>query len=148
VIDLTGKIALVTGASRGIGRATAIRLAQAGAHVIVNYVTLQSAATEVAQEIQRLGRRAATVKADVSEEEDGRSLMEFVKTRFETLDILVSNAASSGFRPLMEASSRNFEATMNTNVRVLLFLAQQAVPLMKRSESRGKIVAISSHGSW
>ncbi|MFK7735343.1 MAG: SDR family oxidoreductase [Pirellulaceae bacterium] len=147
MIDLSGKTALVTGASRGIGRATALRLAEAGADVIVNYVTSQSAASEVADEIARFGRRSATVKADVSEPEDIQSMLEFVGGEFETLDILVSNAASGGFRNLMDATPRHFEATMNTNVRSLMLLAQAARPLLSKSQSRSKIIALSSHGS-
>jgi enoyl-[acyl-carrier protein] reductase III len=147
MIDLSGNVALVTGASRGIGRATALRLAEAGADVIVNYVTSQSAANEVAREIQQQGRRAATVKADVSEPDDVAAMLEFVHERFGRLDILVSNAASGGFRQLMDASPRHFENAMNTNVRALLLLTQAARPMLERSEGRAKVIAISSHGS-
>jgi enoyl-[acyl-carrier protein] reductase III len=147
MIDLSGNVALVTGASRGIGRATALRLAEAGADVIVNYVTSQSAASEVARDIQQLGRRVATVKADVSEPDDVAAMMEFVNDHFGRLDVLVSNAASGGFRPLMDASPRHFENAMNTNVRALLLLTQAARPMLERSEGRAKVVAISSHGS-
>jgi enoyl-[acyl-carrier protein] reductase III len=147
MIDLSGKVALVTGASRGIGRATALRLAEAGADVILNYVTSQSAATEVATEIQALGRRVATVKADVSEPDDVAAMLEFVQQRFGRLDVLISNAASGGFRQLLDASPRHFENAMNTNVRALLLLAQAARPMLERTEGRGKVVAISSHGS-
>jgi enoyl-[acyl-carrier protein] reductase III len=163
MIELSGRVALVTGASRGIGRAIALRLAQAGADVIVNYVTSQSAAAEVANAIAGYGRRSATVKADVSEAEDIQSMMEFVGREFGGLDILVSNAASGGFRPLMEASPKNFEAAMNTNVRALLLLSQAALPIMTRGAftpssaagdvpsnsrpARKKIIALSSHGS-
>ncbi len=134
MIDLTNQVALVTGASRGIGRATALRLAQAGADVIVNYVTSGSAAKEVADAICSLGRRAATVKADVSEPEDIASMLEFVGNAFGKLDILVSNAASGGFRSLLTATPRHFEATMKTNVQALMLLTQAALPLMQRGE--------------
>ncbi len=147
MIDLSGKTALVTGASRGIGRATALKLAEAGADVIVNYVTSQSAATEVADAIAAFGRKSATVKADVSELEDVTSMMDFVGNEFSKLDILISNAASGGFRPLMQATAKHFEATMNTNVRALLQLTQSAYPLMEKAKGRKKIVALSSHGS-
>jgi enoyl-[acyl-carrier protein] reductase III len=149
MMDLTGRTALVTGAARGIGRATALRLAQAGANVIVNYVTSQSAAGAVADEIAALGRRTATVKADVSEPEDILSMFEFIGNEFKAVDILVSNAASGGFRNLMDATPKHFEATMNTNLRALMLLTQSAVPLMTAANVafRRKIIALSSHGS-
>ena len=147
MIDLSGKTALVTGASRGIGRASALKLAEAGANVIVNYVSNQSAAKEVADQIASLGRLSASVKADVSEPEDIASMLDFVAREFEQLDILVSNAASGGFRNLLDASPRNFEAAMNTNVRALMLLVQSAMPLMREGKDRRKVIALSSHGS-
>ncbi|MEZ6135100.1 MAG: SDR family oxidoreductase [Pirellulaceae bacterium] len=151
VIDLSGRTALVTGASRGIGRATAIRLAQAGADVIINYVTSQSAAREVADVVAGLGCRAATVKADMSEPEDIASMLDFVGQEFGRLDILVSNAASGGFRSLLDATPKHFDAAMKTNAQSLMLLAQAARPWLdaagKQSDARRKIIALSSHGS-
>ena len=99
MLDLSGRVALVTGSSRGIGRACALRLARAGADVVVNYLSSESAAREVAREIQLLGRRAILIRADVSEEEDVREAMKFIDAEFGRLDVLVSNAATGGFRP-------------------------------------------------
>lgn len=154
MIDLSGRVALVTGGSRGIGRATAIRLAEAGADVIINYISSQTAAREVAEQISALGSRVAVVKGDVSEPEDIQSMLEFVGEQFGKLDILVSNAASGGFRPVLEATPRHFEAAMNTNVRALMLLAQAAQRLMCPTEGVGnpadyrrKIISLSSHGS-
>jgi enoyl-[acyl-carrier protein] reductase III len=147
MIDLTGRVALVTGAARGIGRSCALRLAEAGADVIINYSTSRAAADEVAQQIQALGRRAALVKADISEQDDIVSMMDFVREAFGRLDILVSNAASGGFRPLLATTARQFEAAMNTNTRALLFLMQSAMTLMRRKEGRAKVIALSSYGS-
>jgi enoyl-[acyl-carrier protein] reductase III len=147
MIDLSGRVALVTGSSRGIGRACAVRLAEAGADVIVNYVTSRNAAIDAAKQIRGLGRKAYVVKADVSEEEDCQCLMEFVTNHIGRLDILISNAASGGFRPLLEANAGHFHSAMNINVLALLHLIQAAVPLLERSPGRAKVVAISSHGS-
>jgi enoyl-[acyl-carrier protein] reductase III len=147
MIDLTGKVALVTGSSRGIGRACAIKLAEAGADVIVNYVTSRGAAVEVAEKIDSLGRRAYIVKADVSEEDDVESLMQFVRENVGQLDIVVSNAATGGFRPLLAANSKHFQTTMNTNVLSLVYLVRNALPMLERGPGRGKVVALSSHGS-
>ena len=147
MIDLTSKVALVTGSSRGIGRACALRLAEAGADVIVNYVTSRAAAEEVAGQIQGLGRRAAVVKADIAEEEDIAAMIGFVRDTFGALDILVSNAATGGFRPLLATNARHFEAAMNPNARALIFLVQAAMPLLERSSGRAKVIALSSPGS-
>lgn len=145
--DLSGRVALVTGGARGIGRACALRLAGAGADVIVNYKTSRAAAEDVAREIQQLGRQALVVKADVSEQEDVAAMLDYVRERFGQLDILISNAATGGFRPLMEASPRHFDAAMHTNARSLLSLVQAARPLLERSSGRAKVVTLSSHGS-
>ncbi len=147
MIDLRGHAALVTGSSRGIGRACAVRLAESGADVIVNYVTSRSAAEEAAQRILALGRRTAVIKADISQQEDVVSMMDFVRDTFGALDILVTNAATGGFRPLLVTTAREFEAAMNTNVRSLLFLIQAALPLLERSKGRAKVIGISSLGS-
>lgn len=147
MIDLTGKVALITGGSRGIGKATALRMAEAGADVVINYVSSRPNAEEAAKEILALGRRVAVVRADVTEESDLKAMMEFIGEHFGRLDIMVSNAASGGFRPLLAATSRNFEAAMNTNVRALMFLVQAAYPLLERSTGRAKVIGISSHGS-
>ena len=83
----------------------------------------------------------------MSEEEDVRSLIEFIGQEAGRLDILVSNAASGGFRPLMQANARQFEATMNINALALVFLVQAALSLLERNDGRSKVIAISSHGS-
>jgi enoyl-[acyl-carrier protein] reductase III len=147
MIDLTGKVALVTGASRGIGRACATRLAEAGADVVVNYVSSIDDARQVVEAVQQHGRRAVAIKADVSEQDDISQMMAYVRQTFGRLDILVSNAATGGFRPLMGASARNFEAAMNTNARALMFLVQSALPLLEKAPGRAKVIALSSHGS-
>jgi len=147
MIDLSGKVALVTGSSRGIGRACALRLAEAGADIVVNYATSRTAAMEVAKEILDMGRRGYVIKADVSEEEDVRSMMEYVRDEVGQLDILVSNAASGGFRPLLAANQRQFQNTFQTNVLALLYLVQAAMPMLELGPSRGKVIALSSHGS-
>ncbi len=146
--DLTGKIALVTGGSRGIGRATVLRLAQAGAHIALNFVTNESAAREVAKEVQALGQEILLVKADVSEEEDIASMMDAIGNRWGRLNIVVSNAAGGGFRELQDATCRNFDVAMHTNVRALMLLVQHAVRHFPTGDRPNcKVVALSSHGS-
>ncbi len=147
MIDLTGRCALVTGSSRGIGRACALKLAEAGADVIVNYVTSKSAAMEVADRIDAMGRRTWIAKADVGEEDDVESMIQFITDEIGRLDIIVSNAATGGFRPLLATSTRHFQTTMNTNVLSLVYLVRAALPLLQNPQGRAKIIAISSHGS-
>lgn len=147
MLDLSDSLALVTGSSRGIGRACALKLAAAGADVIVNYVSSRAAAEQTAREVHAFGRRTAIVKADVSEADDVQSLMEFVQTEFGTLDILVSNAATGGFRPLTATSAHHFEAAMRVNVQALMMLVQAALPLLERQAGRAKVIALSSGGA-
>ena len=147
MIDLTGRVALVTGSSRGIGSACALRLAEAGADVVLNYVTSRAAAYDLALQILGMGRRVTVIKADVSEEDDIRSMMEFIDREFGKLDILVSNAASGGFRPMLAVTEKNFMSTMKTNVLALIHLVQASVKVLERATGRAKVIALSSHGS-
>ncbi len=147
MIDLSGRVALVTGSSRGIGRDCAIRFAEAGADVVINYVSSRSAAMETAEQVLNLGRSVHVVKADISEEDDVRSMIEYVAREIGQLDIVVSNAATGGFRPLLASNLRHFQNTFQTNVLALLYLVQAAMPLLEQSKGRGKVIALSSHGS-
>lgn len=147
MIDLTGKVALVTGGSRGIGRACALRLAQAGADVAVNYLTSRNAAEEVAAIVAALGRRTLVVKADVSEAEDVACMAEEVQAHLGGLDILVSNAATGGFRPLLDTSTAQFRLAVATNIEALLHLLRAFAPMLADRPERTKVIAISSHGA-
>ncbi len=147
MIDLSGKVALVTGSSRGIGRACALRLAEAGADVVVNYVTSSNEAEFVAEQIAAMGRNVACVRADVSHEDDVEEMLQFVSEKFGRLDILVHNAATGGFRPLSVTTQRHFDAAMHTNVMSLVHLLKAASPMLQQSEGRGKAVVLSSHGT-
>lgn len=143
---LEGQTALVTGSGRGIGRAIALRLAHAGANVVVNYVRNQKPAEETSAEICSLGRRALTVRANVGKTEDIDRLFAIIDSEFGSLDIFISNAASGFNRPALQQKVSGWDWTMNVNARSLLFASQRAVPLMQR-RSGGKIISISSPGS-
>jgi len=144
MIDLSGKVALVTGGSRGIGRAIALSLAEAGADVVVNFVAARSAADDTADRIAALGRRVGAVQADISEPDDIACMLEWIGESFGRLDVLVSNAADAASGSLLEATPDRFASTMNTNVRSLILLVQAALPLLTASDDRTKIVALSS----
>jgi enoyl-[acyl-carrier protein] reductase III len=147
MIDLKGQVALVTGGSRGIGRACALKLAAAGADVVVNYVSSRTAADSVGRDILQLGRRTAVIKADVSEPEDVTEMVNYVREQFGRLDILISNAATGGFRPLTETTPQQFKSAVRVNTLSLLSLVQTSLPLLQRPEGRAKVVVLSSAGS-
>ncbi len=145
--DLQGKRYLVTGSSRGIGRATALLLAENGCDVVVNYLSNQSAAIEVADMIERMGQQALIVKADVSEPSDVQEMMESIADVWGTIDGIVSNAAGGGFRPVTQAKIENFDRAMHTNALPLMLLAQAAEIFYSRRDDPFKFVTLSSHGS-
>jgi enoyl-[acyl-carrier protein] reductase III len=145
-LPFAGKIVLVTGSGRGIGRAIAVNFARQGADVVVNYFRNRTPAEETAAEITSLGRRALVVKANVGKLEEINVLFERTEGEFGALDIMVCNAASGYNRPVMEQRPKGWNWTMNINARSLLFAAQHAVPLMER-RGGGAIVSITSSGS-
>ena len=135
---LAGKIALVTGAARGIGRATALKLADAGCDVAANYYNSYDEAEALCAEIRARGRRAVAIKASVDE------LFVELQQHFDHLDIVVSNAASGVLRPATEMALKHWRWCMETNALALNLLAQRAVPLMPQG---GRIIAMSSLGA-
>ncbi len=145
-LPFSGKIALVTGSGRGIGRAIALHLARNGADVVVNFFRNRMPAEKTAAGIEKLGRRALLVKADVGDLDDLNRLFDETSQAFGGLDILVHNAASGYNRPAMEQKPKGWDWTMSINARSLLFAAQRAVPLMEK-RGGGSIVSISSPGS-
>ncbi len=147
MIDLSGKTALVTGGSRGIGRACAQRLAACGADVVVNFRSSQDAAADVVRSIKALKTEAVAVRADVTEPDDVQAMVDFIEQRFGQLDIIISNAAAGGFRPLTDASPANWDAVLRTNAAPLIWLVQAAKDLLLKSTGNAKVVAVSSHGS-
>lgn len=145
-IDLTGKIALVTGASGGIGRATALRLARSNADIVIHYFRERAAAEEVVAEIGALGRKAIMVPGNLADELKIAALFEVVQEQMGGLDILVCNAAAGFLRPLLEQRAKEWDWTMQVNARAALLAAQRAAPLMQ-ARGGGAIVSISSLGS-
>ena len=143
---LDGKIALVTGSGRGIGRAIATHFASLGADIVVNFFRNRTSAETTCQEIQAVGRQALLVKANVGTDEGLNHLFEAISQRFNGLDFLIHNAASGYNRPALQQKPRGWDWTMNINARALLFAAQRAVPLMQR-RGGGVIVSISSPGA-
>src|SRR5262245_39128408 len=124
---LSGKIALVTGAARGIGRAIARKLAATGCDVAVNYYNSHEQAEALCAEIRGMGRRACAIQARVGEPESVDELFTELRKHFDRLDILVSNAASGVLRPAMEMTLKHWRWCMETNALALNLLAQRAL---------------------
>ena len=143
---LTNKVALVTGSSRGIGRATALEFARRGADIVVHYLRKRSAAAQVVAEIEAVGRQAIAVRANLAEADQIEQLFTEIETVFGRCDILVSNAASGTPRDVLDLTDKHWDWTMDVNARAMLRCAQRAVPFMDRA-GWGRIIAISSPGS-
>jgi 3-oxoacyl-[acyl-carrier protein] reductase len=143
VDDLSGRVALVTGASRGIGRAVAVGLARAGANIGVNYQANADLAAEVEREIRGLGRTALSVRADVSQSGDASRLVEAVRQRLGAIDILVNNAGITRPQPVESISEQDWDDLMNVNLKSC-FLLTQAVLSGMRERRWGRIINLSS----
>ncbi|RUS46507.1 3-oxoacyl-[acyl-carrier-protein] reductase [Cohnella sp. AR92] len=143
MIDLTGKAALVTGASRGIGRAIAIALAEAGADVAINYAGSEAAAAETAAAVEALGRKAVLLQGNVGKAAEFDSLVQRTIEAFGKLDILVNNAGITRDNLIMRMKEEEFDAVIETNLKGV-FNGIKAVtrPMMK--QRAGRIINISS----
>jgi dehydrogenase/reductase SDR family protein 4 len=145
-LSLEGKVALVTGGSRGIGKAIALAFADAGADIIISS-RKQEALDEVAKEIETMGRKGLPIAAHNRNPEDIRALMDQVKAEFGHLDILVNNAATNPvMAPLVEIEERTFDVIMNTNLKGYFLLSQSAAQMMIERGQGGHIINISSVG--
>ncbi len=142
-IDLAGRVALVTGGSRGLGRAAALALARAGADVAVNYVRDTRAARAVASQCEELGVRAAAVKADVASSADVKRLFADVKRQLGRLDILVANAGIWKGAAIEKMTDRQLAETFDLNVRGVFYCCREAVPLMRKAGG-GRIILVAS----
>jgi len=142
---LHGKLALVTGASRGIGRGIALALAEAGADVIVHYARKTSLAQEVVAEIERLGRRAWALRANLADPEKTNAMLDEVERTWGGCDIFVANAASGGFRPILATEDKHWDWTMEVNARSILRCVRRLTPWMER-RGWGRIIPITSIG--
>lgn len=141
---LAGKVALVTGAARGIGRAVALKLAAAGCDVAVNYYNSADEAEALCAEMRALGRKAIAIQASVGVPDSVDELFDEFRKHFDRIDIVVSNAASGVLKPTIDMTIKHWRWCMETNALALNLLAQRALPLMKDG---GRIIALSSLGA-
>lgn len=143
---MSQKVALITGSSRGIGKATALQLARDGYDIVINYARSKKSAIETAEEIEAIGRKVLVVKANVGDVQKIKDMFLQIDEEFGRLDVFVNNAASGVQRPIMELEETHWDWTLNINSKALLFCAQEAAKLMEKGGG-GKIVSISSLGA-
>jgi len=141
---LSGKVALVTGAGKRLGRAVALRLAGEGAEVAVHYRGSDTEAMGVVAEIERLGRRAVAMRAELTSVEEIRALVQRVANEFGRIDVLVNSAASFLPSSVISTTEEIWDASLDTNVKGPFFLAQAAAPWLRRSN--GVIVNFADTG--
>jgi 3-oxoacyl-[acyl-carrier protein] reductase len=143
--SLSGKVAIVTGGSRGIGAAIATRLAADGAAVAVNYANHQAEANDVVQKIMQAGGKGVAIRADVSKTEDVRLLFKEVAERFEGLDMLINNAGATHIRPMpmADVTDETYDGTFAVNTKGTFLCLREAAKCMR---SGGRIVNLSSTG--
>ena len=142
-MDLTGKVALVTGGSRGLGRAICLELARGGANVMLCYAGNEAAANETAAACESLGAKAAAVRCDVSKEDGVKALMDAALKSFGRIDILVNNAGITRDGLLLRMSEADFDAVLNANLKGAFLCCKEAARRMVR-QRYGRIVNLSS----
>jgi 3-oxoacyl-[acyl-carrier protein] reductase len=144
-MSASNRVAIVTGGSRGIGRAIALRLAQDGLRVAVNYAGHAEAANEVVKQIQQAGSKAIAVQADIGNTEAARALVQAANDAFGQVDVLVNNAgvAVTGMR-IGDTSEQDWQRILNVNLNGPFYMCQAVLPLM-RARKQGQIVNISSN---
>lgn len=142
---LLDQIVLVTGASKGIGRALALGCAREGAHVIVNYHSDRAGAKAVADEIAGLGRRSLIVQADIARPAQVRRMFATARRRFPRLDVLVNNAGLTGWGGLFDMTEKKWDVVLNTNLRGTFFCSLEAARWMRETKTPGRIVNVSTN---
>lgn len=139
-----GRVALITGSSRGIGRTLALALAAQGGSVVVNYKRNEELASEVVGQVEEAGGKAIAVQADIEDPEQIHALFDAAREEFGRLDYFVSNAAASSFKAIRDLGVHNLDRSYAMNVRAFVLGAQRASEMM---DNGGRIVALSSYGS-
>ena len=145
---LAGQVALVTGSSRGMGRGIALRFAQEGADIVVNYVHRADRASEVVDEILGMGRKAIAVQADVSQQQGVQHLVEQALGCFGTLDILVNNAGFSRSAPFLELAEEDWDAVININMKAIYLCSQAVARHLIEQKKKGQIINITSNSGF
>ena len=142
-MDLTGKVALVTGASRGIGQAVAVELAKAGADVIVNYIGNEAVAQETVEKVEALGRKALKIKADVGNADEVQAMVDEAHAAFGHIDVLVNNAGITRDGLLIRMKDSDWDDVLNINLKGVYLVTKAVAKLMVKQRS-GRIINMTS----
>ena len=142
-MDLTGKVALVTGASRGIGQAVAVELAKAGADVIVNYIGNEAVAQETVEKVEALGRKALKIKADVGNADEVQAMVDEAHAAFGHIDVLVNNAGITRDGLLIRMKDTDWDDVLNINLKGVYLVTKAVAKLMVKQRS-GRIINMTS----
>lgn len=141
---LTSKVALITGGARGIGKATALKLANAGADIAIVYYSSSEEANHLVAEIEALGRRAVAIQANVADHGSVKEMFGQFAQTFDRLDIIISNAASGVLKPALKMTTKHWRWCMETNALALNHLVTEAQPFLQKG---GRVIALSSLGA-
>lgn len=142
-MNLTGKVALVTGASRGIGQATAIELAKAGADIVVNFIGNEAVAQETVEAIEALGRKVIKIKADVGNAEEVQAMVDEAVATFGHIDILVNNAGITRDGLLIRMKDSDWDDVLNINLKGVYLVSKAVAKIMVKQRS-GRIINMTS----
>jgi 3-oxoacyl-[acyl-carrier protein] reductase len=137
------KVALVTGSSRGIGKTIALKLAQAGASLAVNYKSNTGAANEVVESIREMGRKAISIQSDVSNFADVEEMIKKVMAEFGRIDVLVNNVGPFLYKPIYDTTIKEWHQIMNSNLNSTFYCCKAIVPIMRKQKS-GNIINIGA----
>lgn len=143
-LPFENKVALITGGARGIGKATALKLAHAGCDIAIVYYNSSDEAVRLVEALQHLGRRAVAIQANVADESSVKELFVQFKEHFKQLDFLISNAASGVLKPALKMSTKHWRWCMETNALALNHLVREGLSLMPR---QSRVLALSSLGA-
>lgn len=143
-LQFANKVALITGGARGIGKATALKLAQSGCDICIVYYNSSDEAQVLVEEIQGLGRKAVAIQANVADQLSVKEMYHVFREHFNRLDFLISNAASGVLKPALKMSTKHFRWCMETNALALNHLVSAGLDLMSPG---GRVIALSSLGA-
>ncbi|MBT4275719.1 MAG: SDR family oxidoreductase [Verrucomicrobia bacterium] len=146
-METQGKVAVITGSSRGVGRAVALRLARQGCRIVLNFRSSKEEAESVLKELQKIDTPSLMIQADVSKESDCLALIQQTVDRFGGEDILVNNAATTDFLPFADLSlltEAHWDRVLQTNVKGPFYCSRAAEPWLKKSKNGGEIINITS----